>query len=49
MCLPAVFAANVRGIRIEDMKVALETFIPSASQTPGRLNLFEFENFTYFT
>ncbi len=44
--LAAVLAANVQGIRIEDMKVALETFIPSAAQTPGRLNLFEFENFT---
>jgi cyanophycin synthetase len=28
------------------MKAGLETFIPSASQTPGRLNLFEFKNFT---
>lgn len=44
--LPAVIAANVRGIGIEDMKAALETFIPSASQTPGRLNLFNFENFS---
>jgi cyanophycin synthetase len=44
--LPAILAANIRGISIEDMKAALETFIPSASQTPGRLNLFEFENFT---
>ncbi|MRT15668.1 cyanophycin synthetase [Vitellibacter sp. q18] len=44
--LPAVIAANVRGIGIEDMKMALETFIPSASQTPGRLNLFQFENFS---
>lgn len=44
--LAAVLAANVKGISIEDMKVALETFIPSASQTPGRLNLFEFQNFT---
>ncbi len=43
--LPAIIAANVRGISIEDMKAALETFIPSASQTPGRLNLFKFENF----
>lgn len=43
--LPAIIAANVRGISIEDMKMALETFIPSASQTPGRLNLFKFENF----
>ncbi len=44
--LPAIIAANVRGISIEDMKMALETFIPSASQTPGRLNLFKFENFS---
>ena len=44
--LPAIIAANVRGIGIEDMKIALETFIPSASQTPGRLNLFQFENFS---
>jgi len=44
--LPALIAANVRGISIEDMKMALETFIPSASQTPGRLNLFEFEKFS---
>jgi len=43
--LAAVLAANVQGISIEDMKAALETFIPSASQTPGRLNLFKFENF----
>ncbi|RMA66303.1 cyanophycin synthetase [Ulvibacter antarcticus] len=43
--LAAVLAAHVRGISIEDIKAALETFIPSAAQTPGRLNLFEFENF----
>jgi len=44
--LPAIIAANVQGISIEDMKAALETFIPSASQTPGRLNLFKFNDFT---
>ena len=44
--LGAILAAHVQGISIEDMKAALETFIPSASQTPGRLNLFEFKNFT---
>ena len=44
--LPAVLAAHVQGISIEDTKVALETFIPSPSQTPGRLNLFEFKDFT---
>jgi cyanophycin synthetase len=44
--LAAVLAAHVQGISIEDMKAALETFIPSASQTPGRLNMFEFNDFT---
>ena len=44
--LAAVLAAHVQGISIEDMKAALETFIPSASQTPGRLNLFKFKNFS---
>ena len=44
--LPAVIAANVQGISIEDTKAALETFIPSSSQTPGRLNLFKFNDFT---
>ncbi|WP_191858190.1 cyanophycin synthetase [Hanstruepera ponticola] len=44
--LAAVLGAHVQGISIEDMKAALETFIPSASQTPGRLNLFEFKDFT---
>jgi cyanophycin synthetase len=44
--LPALIAANVQGISIEDMKAGLETFIPSASQTPGRLNLFKFNDFT---
>ncbi|MCF6223800.1 MAG: cyanophycin synthetase [Flavobacteriaceae bacterium] len=44
--LPALIAANVQGISIEDMKAGLDTFIPSASQTPGRLNLFKFNDFT---
>jgi cyanophycin synthetase len=44
--LPVVLAAYVRGFTINDMKTALETFMPSASQTPGRLNMFEFKDFT---
>ena len=44
--LGAILAAHVQGISIEDIKAALETFIPSSSQTPGRLNLFEFKNFS---
>lgn len=43
--LPAALAAYTRGVSLEDIKVALESFIPSPSQTPGRLNMFEFKNF----
>lgn len=43
--LPAALTAYVRGISLEDIKVALESFIPSPSQTPGRLNMFEFQHF----
>ncbi len=43
--LPAVLSGYVNGLSIEDIKVALESFIPSPSQTPGRLNIFEFKNF----
>lgn len=44
--LAGILAAHVQGISIEDMKAGLETFIPSASQTPGRLNLFKFNDFS---
>jgi cyanophycin synthetase len=43
--LPAVLAAYLRDVKIEDMKVALDTFIPGSTQTPGRMNLFKFKNF----
>lgn len=43
--LPAVLTGYLRGFSIEDIKVAIESFIPSPSQTPGRLNLFNFKNF----
>lgn len=42
--LPAVLAAYLyRNITIEDIKQAILTFIPSPTQTPGRLNLFQFK------
>jgi cyanophycin synthetase len=44
--LAAVLAAHLQGISNEDIKAALETFIPSSSQTPGRLNLFKFKKFS---
>lgn len=43
--LPAVLAAHIKGISFNDIEVALQTFIPSPTQTPGRLNLFQFRNF----
>ncbi len=43
--LPAVLAAYTQGISIEDIRVAIESFIPSPAQTPGRLNMFEFKDF----
>jgi len=43
--LPAVLAGFVQGFKIEDMRMALETFIPSPTQTPGRMNIFQFKNF----
>ena len=44
--LPAILATYLfKNIKIEDIKVALQTFIPSPVLTPGRLNLFSFKEF----
>ncbi len=43
--LPAVLAGFIRNFKMEDIRLALETFIPSPVQTPGRMNLFQFKNF----
>ncbi len=46
-CLPAVLACYLfRDITIEDIRTGLQTFIPSESLTPGRLNFFHFKHFT---
>jgi cyanophycin synthetase len=44
--LPCLLAGFIRNYKIEDMRMALETFIPSPAQTPGRMNMFHFKNFT---
>ncbi len=44
--LGAVLAAYLRGFKTEDIKLALQTFMPSPAQTPGRMNVFKFKNFT---
>jgi cyanophycin synthetase len=45
--LPSVLACYLSGIALEEIKLGLQTFIPSPVQTPGRLNLFEFKNFKF--
>ncbi len=46
-CLPAVLSSYLfRDITIDDIKTGLQTFIPSESLTPGRLNFFHFKHFT---
>jgi len=43
--LPAVLTGFVRNFKMEDIRLALETFIPSPVQTPGRMNLFHFKKY----
>jgi cyanophycin synthetase len=47
-CLPAVLATYLfKDISIDDIRSGLSSFVPSPSQTPGRLNLFEFKRFKF--
>jgi len=43
--LSATLASYVYGFTIEDIKMSLGTFIPSAAQTPGRMNIFDFKDY----
>ncbi|MBK6834640.1 MAG: cyanophycin synthetase [Bacteroidetes bacterium] len=43
--LAATLATYVYGFTIEDIKLNLNTFIPSAVQTPGRMNIFDFKEY----
>jgi cyanophycin synthetase len=43
--LAAVLASYVSKFEIDDIRTALRTFIPSATKTPGRMNLFHFPTF----
>ncbi len=43
--LAASLAAFAQGIRIEDIRTALNTFQASVNQTPGRMNLFNLGNY----
>ncbi len=47
-CLPAVLSTYFwRNIELEDIRLALQTFVPSSTQTPGRLNMFQFKQFQF--
>jgi cyanophycin synthetase len=43
--LAATLAAYLQGFKTDDISLSLQTFIPSAAQTPGRMNIFEFRKF----
>ena len=43
--LAATLASYVYGFKIEDIRLSLETFIPSSAQTPGRMNIFDFKEY----
>ena len=48
--LPAMLATYLfKSITIEDIRSALATFVPSSAQTPGRLNLFQFRHFKFWS
>lgn len=43
--LAATLASFAYGFKIEDIRLSLETFIPSSAQTPGRMNIFNFKEY----
>lgn len=43
--LAATLTTFLWGFKIEDIRLSLETFIPSTAHTPGRMNIFEFKDF----
>jgi cyanophycin synthetase len=43
--MAACLAAYTNGITVNTIRLALKSFIPSVETTPGRLNMFEFDEF----
>ncbi|MDQ3046187.1 MAG: cyanophycin synthetase [Bacteroidota bacterium] len=43
--LPAVLTAFIQNFKIEQIKAGLHSFNASPEQTPGRMNIFRFQNF----
>lgn len=44
--LGAILAAYVSDVSIENIRLALQTFVPSPALTPGRMNIFKFNDYT---
>ena len=44
--LAATLAVYVQDFKTEDIRQALQTFVPSPAQTPGRMNMFHFRNYS---
>lgn len=44
--LAATLAAYVQDFKTEDIKQALQTFVPSPALTPGRMNMFHFRDYS---
>lgn len=44
--LAAILATYVQDFKTEDIKLALQSFVPSPALTPGRMNLFHFHDYT---
>ncbi len=44
--LAATLATFLKGVSLADIKIGLQTFTPSVALTPGRMNLFQFKEFT---
>lgn len=45
--LPAILAASIRGFEGRTIRKALQSFVPGPELTPGRMNIFQFRNFTF--
>ena len=43
--LAATLAGYLHGFKTDDISLSLQTFIPNAAHTPGRMNIFEFKKF----
>ncbi len=44
--LAAILATYVQDFKTEDIRQALQTFVPSPALTPGRMNVFHFHNYS---